>query len=105
MAEELKQMAETVNLQQQQIASLIDAIKAMPGIANPMAVNVHTAPPDAVAVRADKVQRLALCMRKSNRIKPFRFDSDIQIFIKRFGEELTSLKQINGIDFVLTRDE
>ena len=91
MAEELKQMAETVNLQQQQIASLIDAIKAMPGIANPMAVNVVAAPPDAAAIRADKVQHLALCMWKSNRIKPFRFDSDVKIFIKRFTEELTSL--------------
>ena len=79
MAEEVKQLVETVHQQQQQIVSLLDTIKAIPGIANPMAVNVVPAQPDAAAIRADKVQRLALCMRKSNRIKPFRFDSDIFI--------------------------
>ena len=105
MAEDLKQMVETVKLQQEQIASLIESIKAMPGVANPVAVNVHPAPPDVAVVRADKVQRLALCMRKSNRIKLFKFDSDIQIFIKKFGEELNTLKQMVGIDNDLTKDE
>ena len=62
MAEEVKQLVETVHQQQQQIVSLLDTIKAMPGIANPMAVNVVPAQPDAAAIRADKVQRLALCM-------------------------------------------
>ena len=75
MAEEVKQLVETVHQQQQQqIVSLLDTIKSMPGISNPMAVNVVPAQPDAAAIRADKVQRLALCKRKSNRIKPFRFD-------------------------------
>ena len=52
-----------------------------------------TVQPAAVApdiVCAEKVQRLAMSMRKSNRIKVFKAsgDSDIQIFLKRFGEEL-----------------
>ena len=68
MAEEVKQLVETVHQQQQQIVSLLDTIKSMPGISNPIAVNVVPAQPDAAAVRADKVQRLALCMRKSNRL-------------------------------------
>ena len=70
----------------------------MPGIANPMAVNVLPAQPDAAAVRADKVQRLAVCMRKSNCVKPFRFDSDILMFLKRFQEEIVSLMSITGVD-------
>ncbi len=75
MAEEVKQLVQTV-------ASLVDTIKALPGVANPVAVNVLPAPPPTAAdVRADKVQRLAVCMRKSNRVKPFRFDSDILMFL------------------------
>ena len=106
MAEEVKQLVQTVNQQQQQIASLLDTIKALPGVANPVAVNVLPAPPPTAAdVRADKVQRLAVCMRKSNRVKPFRFDSDILMFLKRFQEELVSLKSITGIDFELTKEE
>ena len=105
MAEEVKQLVQTVNQQQQQIVSLLDTIKALPGVANPVAVNVLPAQPDAAAVRADKVQRLAVCMRKSNRVKPFRFDSDILMFLKRFQEELVSLKSITGIDFDLTKEE
>ena len=105
MAEEVKQLVETVNQQQQQIVSLLDTIKSMPGIANPMAVNVLPAQPDAAAVRADKVQRLAVCMRKSNRVKPFRFDSDILMFLKRFQEELLSLKSITGVDLDLTKEK
>ena len=38
MAEEVKQLVQTV-------ASLVDAIKALPGVANPVAVNVLPAPP------------------------------------------------------------
>ena len=69
MAEDMKKMAETVALQQAQIADLINAIKGMPGIQNPVAVNVQPAVADPVVVRAKKIQRLAMSMHKSNRIK------------------------------------
>ena len=105
MAEDMKKMAETVALQQAQIADFINVIKAMPGIQNPVAVNVQPAIVVPAVVRAEKVQRLAMSMRKSNHIKIFKFDSDIQIFIKKFGEELNTLKQMVGIDNDLTKDE
>ena len=90
MSEDMKQMAETAKLQQQQIAALIEAINIMPGVQNPVAVTVQPAVVDPALIRAEKVQRLAMSMRKSNRIKVFKAsgDSDIQIFLKRFGEEL-----------------
>ena len=46
-------------------------------------------------------------MRKSNRIKVFKAnnDSDIRKFIKKFGEELKSLKPMVGIDDALTKEE
>ena len=76
--------------QQNQITSLVEAIKAMPGVAAPVAVTVQAQQPNVDAVRAEKVQRLALCMRKSNRIKVFKHtsDSDIKKYIKKFDEEL-----------------
>ena len=48
-----------------------------------------------------------MSMCKSNRVKVFKAsgDSDIQIFIKRFGEELITLKQMVGINDELTKQE
>ena len=99
-------MAEEVNKLVKTVASLVETIKAMPGVQGPIAVDMRPAPPPTAAeIRADKVQRLAVSMRKSNRVKPFKFDSDILVFLKRFQEELTSLKSITGINFQLTKDE
>ena len=99
-------MAEEVNKLVQTVASLVETIKAMPGVQGPIAVDMRPAqPPTAAEIRAEKVQRLAVSMRKSNRVKPFKFDSDILVFLKRFQEELTSLKSITGIDFQLSKDE
>ena len=91
----------------EQIKSLIESIRLMPGVQNPVAVNVQPAVIDPVVVRAEKVQRLAMNMRKSNRIKIFKAssDSDIQIFLKKFGEELNTLKQMVRIVNDLTKDE
>ena len=60
MAEEVKQLVQTV-------ANLVETIKGMPGVQGPIAVNVQPPqPPSAADVRAEKVQSLAVCMRKSN---------------------------------------
>ena len=98
MAEDIKTLVQTV-------AGLVETIKGMPGVQNPITVDMRPAPqPTADEIRADKVQRLAVSMRKSNRVKPFKFDSDILVFLKRFQEELTSLKSITGINFQLTKE-
>ena len=79
----------------------------MPGVAAPVAVTVQPAQVEANVVRAEKVQRLAMSMRKSNRIKVFRHtnDSDIRKYIKKFNEELKSLKPMVGINNDLTQPE
>ena len=69
MSEEVKTLVETVKQQQEQIVGLLNTIKAMPGVSNPVAVNVVPAQPAAAEVRAEKIQRLPVCMHKSNRIK------------------------------------
>ena len=108
MAEQwMKQLAETVGQQQEQIKSLVEALQGMLGVQEPVRVNVE--PPvvaDAVA-RAEKVQKLALNMRKSNRFKPFKVtsDSDVKLFLKKFDEELQSLKSMVGIGNALTKEE
>ena len=105
--EEIKELVETVVQQQNQITSLIDVITNMPGVSAPVAVTVQPAQVAADVVRAEKVQKLAMCMRKSNRIKVFRHtnDSDIRKYIKKFNEELQSLKSMVGINDVLTQVE
>ena len=108
MAEEyMKQLVETVALQQGQISNLIETIKLMPGVQNPVAVTVQPVAVDPLVVRAEKVQRLSMNMRKSNRIKIFKAcnDSDIRMFIKKFGEKIKSLKQMVGIADDLTKEE
>ena len=93
--------------QQNQITSLIQAIQQMPGVQRPVEVTVNPAVVAADAIRAEKVQNLALNMRKSNRFKIFKVhtDSDVKLFIKKFDEELKSLKLMVGIDDDLTKEE
>ena len=103
--EEVKTLAETVVLQQKQIEGLIDVIKLMPGVNEPVKVTVEASQLTPDEIRADKIQKLAVCMRKSHRVKPFKFDQDILVFLKRYKEELASLKSICGINFALNKDE
>ena len=108
MAEEyMKQLADTVKQQQDQITNLIQVLQQMPGVQEPVRVNVQPAAVAAEAIRAEKVQKLALNMRKSNRFKIFKVttDSDVKLFIKNFDEELKSLKLMVGIDDNLTKEE
>ena len=103
----MKQLADTVKQQQEQITNLVQILQQMPGVQEPVRVNVQPAVIAAEVIRTEKVQKLALNMRKSNRFKPFKVtsDSDIKLFIKKFDEELKSLKVMVGIDNNLTKEE
>ena len=92
MSEDIKTLVQTV-------AGLVETIKGMPGVQQPIQVDMRPSQqPTADEIRADKVQRVAVSMRKSNRVKPFKYDSDILVFLKRFQEELTSIKSIHGMN-------
>ena len=93
--------------QQNQITSLIQALQQMPGVQRAVEVTVNPAAVAAETIRAEKVQKLALNMRKSNRFKTFKVhaDSDVKLFIKKFDEELKSLKLMVGIDDDLKKEE
>ena len=58
-------------------------------------------------LRAEKIQKLAINMRKSARFKPFKVtaDSDIKLFLKKYGEELRTMKAMVGIADELTKEE
>ena len=94
LLEQMKQQQERAAAKDVIIEGLLESIKNTQAAQQQVAVTVQPAVVDPDVVRAEKVQRLAMSMRKSNRIKVFKAsgDSDIQIFIKKFGEELNTLK-------------
>ena len=63
--------------------------------------------PDNAVIRADKLQRVALGLRKSNRVKEFKHnkDSNVRVYIKKFDEEVRALKVMVGIDNDLSNEE
>ena len=79
----------------------------MPGVAGPINVAVNQAAPDGAVIRADKLQHIAIGLRKSNRIKYFKHhkDSNVRMYIKKFDEEIRSLKTMVGIDNDLSKEE
>ena len=85
---------------QWQIADLIAAMQQLPQVGGPINVAVNHPAPDNAVVRADKLQRVALGLRKSNRVKEFKHnkDSNIRLYIKKFDEEVRALKTMVGID-------
>ena len=105
--QQLAKMAEKNDQHQIQITHLLQTIQLMPGIANPINVEVQHAAQNPAAVREDKVQRLTIGLRKSGRIKDFRHtkESNIRTYIKKFDEEIKSLKSMVGIADNLSRDE
>ena len=114
MGEEVTKLVETVAMQhklmqdqQGQIKDLCQRILQMPGIAQPVAVTVNNPAVDPDILRAEKVQKLAMCVRKSNRIKVFKHtnDSDIKRYIKKFDEEIRALKPMVGIGDALSDAE
>ena len=70
------QLAEQTRVHQEALAELIGTIKIMPGIANPVAVQIQPAVIAPAVVRADKICKLSMGMRKSNRLKMFKAGDD-----------------------------
>ena len=89
--------------QQEQIAELLQTLKDPP----PVRVDFQQAPVADNVVRADKIQKLAINMRKSSRLKPFKVtaDTDIKLFLKKFEEELKTMKAMVGIGDDLSKEE
>ena len=87
--------------QQEQIASLCQALKNK----DPLQVNVAHAPRNAAEVRAEKIQQLTLNLRKSNRIKLYKPETDINVYLRKFKEEIQTLKHMVGIANDLDCDE
>ena len=58
-------------------------------------------------VRAEKLQRLTLALRKSNKIRDFKDSSeaDIKTWLKKFDFEILALKRMVGIVDDLTDAE
>ena len=78
--------------QQQQIIDLVQALK--------------NGPPQS-AKRKEQFQTLVFNFRKTNRLKQFKgnSESDIDLFFKKFHEELNTNKILVGLSSDLTRDE
>ena len=57
--------------------------------------------------RKEQIQNLVLNFRKTNKLKPFKgnSESDIDLFLKKFTEELNTNKLLVGLSNDLTRDE
>ena len=102
MAEALLEQLVTRSAQQdQRIAQLLEQLK------NPAPVQFVPAAPNADNVRKEKVQSINLNTRESNKLKIFKAtaDTDIELFLKKFKEELNNMKVLVGIDGNLTRNE
>ena len=67
----------------------------------------HLKSPPQPNKRKEKIQNLVLNFRKTNKLKAFKgnSDSDIELFIKKFTEELNTVKLLVGLDDDLSRDE
>ena len=79
----------------------------MEHLKNPAPVTLVPAAPNVDNVRKEKIQSINLNIRKSNRLKPYKgtADNDIELFLKKFTEELSNMKVLVGIDGDLTRNE
>ena len=64
LQEQSKSSQAQIAASQAQIAGLVAAIQQMPGVAGPINVAVNQVAPDGAVVRADKVQRIAIGIRK-----------------------------------------
>ena len=75
------------------IAALIAAMK------QPAEVTLKAPDVDAAVLRSDKIQKLNLNMRRSQRVKPYKVsgDIDIKLWLKKFDEELINIKALVGL--------
>ena len=97
----LKQLVDRSVAQDQRMAQLMEQLK------NPAPVTLAPAVPNVDHVRKEKIQSINLNLRKSNRLKPYKgtAENDIELFLKRFTEELNNMKVLVGVEGDLTRNE
>ena len=83
---------------------LIAALAARPQQNQAGVVNQQ---PDTVAVRASALSRVALGLRKSQKLKDFTYSegSDIKQWLRKFDIEVDAIKKIAGINGNLERQE
>ena len=82
-------------------------LQLMEHLKNPAPISLVPAAPNVENIRKEKIQTIILNIRKSNRLKPYKgnTDNDIELFLKKFTEELNTIKVLVGINNELTRDE
>ena len=83
------------NESRQQLNELLQVFKNIPHIGGEIRAIVQPQQQDAQAVRAEKLQRLTLALRKSNKIRDFKDSSeaDIKTWLKKFDFEIVALKK------------
>ena len=60
--------------------------------------------PDVVAIRAEKISKLNLALRKSSKIKDYKDTQDLSMkeWLRKYEEEILVLKRMSGIDDALS---
>ena len=103
----LNESMELGNRREKQLNDLISILQGIPQYGGELRAVVQPAQPDANTVRADKLQRLTLGLRKSNKIRDYKdtAESDIRLWLQRFDFEIAALKVMVGINDALSRDE
>ena len=98
---------EQSNAARQQLSELLQFLKNIPQIGGEIRAIVQPQQQDPGTVRAEKVQRLSLALRKSNKVKDFKdsLETDIKTWLKKFDFEIVALKRMVGIGDDLTRLE
>ena len=106
LLEQQSQIAEQQNKlieQQNQITALLQTMQ------NPPPLTVEYRPPQVAdaEIKAEKVRKINFTLRKSSRLKPFKIsaDLDIKLFLKKFDEELKTMKVMVGLTDALVKEE
>ena len=95
------------NESRRQISELIEVLRNIPQLGGEIRAVVQPPRQDPQEIRAEKLQRLTLALRKSNKIKDFKdvLETDIRQWLKKFDFEIIALKRLVGIVDDLTKDE
>ena len=93
------------NAARQQLSELLQALRNIPQLGGEIRAIVQPQQQDPLVVRAEKLQRLSLALRKSSKVKDFKdnAETDIKIWLKKFDFEIVALKKMVGIDDNLTK--
>ena len=72
-----------------------------------VALNNHAAGLSAEAIRAEKLAKLNLALRKSTKVKEYKNTQEMSIkeWLKKYEQEILVLKRMSGIDDDLTNTE